>query len=88
MKVAVWDTYVTKKDDSVMHFDIIVPAELKDEDTIFEFGRRYLSNKKVSLQTLTSKECEFCHVEEVKPEWENEINSQGYFILEMENCDD
>jgi len=28
MKVAVWDTYVTKKDGSVMHFDIIVPEEI------------------------------------------------------------
>jgi hypothetical protein len=26
MEVAVWDTYVTKKDGSVMHFDIIAPS--------------------------------------------------------------
>lgn len=88
MKVAVWDTYVSKKDGNVMHFDIIVPAELKDEETIFEYGFKYLSNKEVSSKTLTSKECEFCHIESVKPEWEKVIKEQGYFILEMENCND
>jgi hypothetical protein len=31
MKVAVWDTYVTKKDGSIMHFDIIADEEIKDE---------------------------------------------------------
>ncbi|MEP1150754.1 MAG: DUF2024 family protein [Balneola sp.] len=88
MKVGVWDTYVTKKDGSVMHFDIIVPAELKDKETIFGYGFNYLSNKEVATQTLTSKECEFCHIESVKPEWEKEITDQGYFIFEMENCND
>ena len=31
MHVAVWDTYVTKKDGTVMHFDIIAPVDIKDE---------------------------------------------------------
>ena len=34
MKVAVWDTYVTKKDGAVMHFDILAPEDIKDENTI------------------------------------------------------
>ncbi|RYD82581.1 MAG: DUF2024 family protein [Sphingobacteriales bacterium] len=38
MQVAVWDTYVTKKDGSVMHFDIIAPSTIKDEATIFAYG--------------------------------------------------
>lgn len=50
MKVAVWDTYVTKQDGGVMHFDIIVPAELKDEQTIFGYGFKYLSNKNVTTE--------------------------------------
>ncbi|MCB0808247.1 MAG: DUF2024 family protein, partial [Flavobacteriales bacterium] len=28
-----------------------------------------------------------CHVRSLRPQWESEIRSQGYFILEMENCD-
>ncbi len=34
MKVTVWDTYVTKKDGSIMHFDIIAPDTINDEDVI------------------------------------------------------
>jgi len=87
MKVAVWDTYVSRKDGTVMHFDIIVPSELKDEETIYNFGREYLKSKDEEGQQLSSKECAFCHIEEVKPEWEDIINQNGYFIYEMENCE-
>ena len=38
MEVAVWDTYVTRKDGKVMHFDIIVPADLTDEKIILAYG--------------------------------------------------
>ena len=86
MKVAVWDTYVTKKDDSIMHFDIIVPAEIKDADIIYSYGKEYLKTKDQESQPLTSEECKFCHVETVKSNWEDEITSKGYFIYEMENC--
>lgn len=87
MKVAVWDTYVTKKDGTVMHFDIIVLAEIKDADVIYKYGRAYLKIKKQEEQPLTSNECRFCHIESVKPAWENEIEQKGYFIYEMENCE-
>lgn len=86
MKVAVWDTYVPKKDGKVMHFDIIVPAELKDINVIFLYGKEYLKSKGQEGQPLTSKECRFCHIENVKPEWEEHIQKKGYFIFEMENC--
>lgn len=86
MKVAVWDTYVTKKDDSVMHFDIVAPEEIKDPNIIYGFGREYLKTKKQEGQPLTSNECSFCHIETIKPEWETEIKQKGYLIIEMQNC--
>ncbi|HRI01063.1 MAG TPA: DUF2024 family protein [Saprospiraceae bacterium] len=86
MKVAVWDTYVTKKDGSVMHFDIIAPEEVRDTNVIYNYGKEYLKTKGQEGQPLSSKECRFCHVESVRPHWENKINDQGYFIIEMENC--
>ncbi len=86
MKVAVWDTYLTKKDGSVMHFDIIAPEEVKDTSIIYGYGREYLKTKGQEGQTLTSKECKFCHIETVKPDWVKTISQQGYFIYEMENC--
>lgn len=86
MKVAVWDTYVTKKDGNVMHFDIIAPDQVKDTSTIHTYGREYLKTKGQDGQPLTSKECQFCHIESVRPQWESEINEKGYFIIEMKNC--
>ena len=87
MKVAVWDTYVTKKDGSVMHFDIIAPEEIKDTSLIYEYGKEYLKSKDQTGQPLTSKECRFCHVEKAKAQWEDSISKNGYFIIEMENCE-
>lgn len=86
MKVAVWDTYVTKKDGTVMHFDIIAPEEIKDPTLIYSYGREYLITKGQEGQPVTSKECRFCHIEQVKPQMEVEIKQKGYCILEIENC--
>lgn len=86
MKVAVWDTYVTRKDRGIMHFDIIVPETIKDPDVIYNFGKEYLKTKGQENQPLTSNECRFCHVSEVSPEWKTDIINKGYYILEMENC--
>ncbi len=86
MKVAVWDTYVAKKDGSVMHFDIIAPQEIVETQVIYTYGREYLRTKGEEGQSLSSKECKFCHIETVKPDWEKEIEQKGYFIFEMENC--
>ncbi|MDC8006118.1 DUF2024 family protein [Aureisphaera galaxeae] len=87
MRVAVWDTYVTRNDGRVMHFDILVPHEVTDEHTVFEYGMDYLKRKSVSSQKLSTKECRFCHMEEALPAIAHEIESKGYDIIEMENCD-
>lgn len=86
MKVAVWDTYVTKKDGGVMHFDIIAPETIKDTSIIYAYGRAYMKTKGQDGQPLTSKECRFCHIETLRTEWATEIKKKGYFIIEMENC--
>lgn len=85
-KVNVWDTYVTKKDGLVMHFDILAPAEITDTDTIYTYGKKYLKSKGQEGQTLTSKQCRLCHAETLRSEWEAEIADKGYFIIEMEGC--
>lgn len=87
MQVAVWDTYVKKKDGKVMHFDIIAPSQVKDTTVIYGYGKDYLKTKGQEGQPLTSKECRFCHVRALQTQWEAEIKSKGYFVLEMENCD-
>ncbi|MCK6608133.1 MAG: DUF2024 family protein [Flavobacterium sp.] len=86
MKIAVWDTYVTRKDGKVMHFDILVDENLKDENQIFEFGKKYLKSVMQEGQSLTSKECVFCHIEKAPEEVEGQILNNGFAIIEMENC--
>ncbi len=87
MEVAVWDTYVKKKNGTVMHFDIIAPSSQRDTAVIHGYGRDYLRTKGQDGQPLTAKECRFCHVRTLQPQWEQQIRAQGYFILEMEGCD-
>jgi Domain of unknown function (DUF2024) len=86
MQVAVWDTYVTKKDGTVMHFDILVPAKLKDEEMIYNYGKDFLTTKNQQGQPLASKECRFCHIEEATEEIVSSINEKGYYIIEMQGC--
>ena len=86
MEVAVWDTFVTRKNGSIMHFDIIAPSEIKDSAIIHGFGLKYLKEKGEENQPLTSKECTFCHHERVKPLWEHSLKTKGYYIVELENC--
>jgi hypothetical protein len=87
LQVAVWDTYVTRKDGRVMHFDILAPADMRDTAVIHGYGRHYLASKGEGGQRLTAKECRFCHVRQTTPVWEAAIRKQGYYILELENCD-
>ena len=85
MKVSVYDTYVTKEDNTVMHFDILVD-EHATEEHVFEFGKLYLAEKGLINPSLTTKECKFCHMELAPTYIQNIINEDGYFIIEMENC--
>jgi Domain of unknown function (DUF2024) len=84
MEVAVWDTYVTKKDGNALHFDIIVPNSLKDKAIIYQFGKDYLVSKNEGNSPLDTDECQFCHIEEPTAEMMDSIKNKGYFILEMD----
>ncbi|WP_264524289.1 DUF2024 family protein [Flavobacterium sp. N502536] len=86
MKIAVWDTYVTRKDGTVMHFDILVDEATVDERQIFEYGKRYLKTVAQEGQPLTSKECKFCHIDKAPAAVESQILKDGFSIIEMENC--
>jgi hypothetical protein len=85
MKVSVFDTYVNKKNGSIMHFDIIVPTGI-DVKNVFRFGNEYLKMKGEEGSTLSTKQCQFCHVEHLQAYMEKDIQQRGYFILEMSGC--
>lgn len=86
MKISVWDTYVKRENGIIMHFDILVPSDVIDEQTIFNFEMEYLESKPFMTDKLTNNECRFCHIEEATDEMIKEIESNGFFIIEMENC--
>jgi hypothetical protein len=86
MIIAVWDTYVQRSNGSTMHFDILVPNTVKDEQKIYEYGKKYLKSKSFATGEFNSKECNFCHVEEAKERIVRDIEKNAYSILELENC--
>ncbi len=86
MKVSVWDTSVKREDGLTMHFDILVPEELTDEKQIFAYGLSYLEQKPFKTLGLTSKECEFCHIENATDAVIKQIQESGFYIIEMQNC--
>ena len=61
-QVNVWDTYITKKDKKVMHFDIIAPIEISDTSIIYRFGKEYLKTKGQEGQALASKPVSYTHL--------------------------
>lgn len=86
MRISVWDTYVARNDKTLMHFDILVPDSMTDENRIFGYGNQYLSTKPFKTGKLSAKECRFCHIEEASLAIASEIKEKGFFIIEMENC--
>lgn len=85
MQCDVFDTYVTKPDGQVMHFDVIVPSGTAQEIAM-AFGQNYLAKVGVVGGKVTAEQCRFCHVEEATPEMQQAIEQKGYFILAMEGC--
>ena len=83
MECAVYDTYVTKKDGKIMHFDVIVEASTPHEKAI-EYGKEFLEQVGQGNQTMTQEECQFC--QEAPPVVAKDIENRGYFIQKMEGC--
>ena len=85
MECAVYDTYVTKKDGRIMHFDVIVESSTP-QDKAIEYGKNYLKEVGQNGQKMTQEECQFCHVQQAPDEVEQSIKRTGYFIQPMEGC--
>jgi Domain of unknown function (DUF2024) len=87
MQVAVFDTFVIKKEGGMMHFDILVNDTQKhDKERVFEFGAKYLVSKGQAGQRISTDECQFCHIEVAPSHVVEAIETHGYFIVEMQGC--
>ncbi len=85
MECAVYDTYVSKKDGRIMHFDVIVEANTPHEKAI-EYGKEYLNSVDQGGQKMTQEECQFCHIQEAPPVVAKDIQDSGFYIQKMEGC--
>lgn len=87
MHIAVFDTYATRPDGRVMHFDILVPEADKHTDRVLELGRAYLAAKGVPADALRAEECRFCHMEYASGPIVQAVEDDGFAIVELRNCD-
>lgn len=89
MNIAVFDTYVLRPDGRRMHFDIVVRDQQAERelDIVLAHGRRYLAAKGIPADTLSARECRFCHSAFASPAVEAEIDRIGFAIVELQNCD-
>ena len=85
MQCEVYNTYVTKQDGAIMHFDVIVPVN-STYSQVIAFGQSYPARVGQAGRPLTARECKFCHIEAASPQVEATIQRQGYYILPIEGC--
>lgn len=85
MLLDVFDTYVTRSDGVTMHFDVLMPAGSQC-DSARVVALRWLNSIGETEQNITQQSCRYCHSETATPEIEQHLNSNGYFILQMEGC--
>lgn len=84
LKVQIWDTYVKDEGGNVLHFDIVVPKSIKDHKVVFGYGKKYLETIGKKRLDLDTDVCQFCHLEIPSDEMSENINNQGYSIIEMD----
>lgn len=87
MKIAVFDTYVTRPDGRLMHFDILVPGASREQEQVLTFGRRYLAARGLPAHQLSAEECRFCHMAIAPEPVVEEIAREGFAIIELANCE-
>jgi hypothetical protein len=85
MEVAVWDTYAKSSAGHFLHFDIIVPAEMRDTSCVYQYGKQYLDSINEDVTEINPETCQFCHIEEPAEEIASSIQQRGYYILRMED---
>ena len=85
MKIAVYDTYVRKKDGTTMPFDVLVPNGTAHQNAL-DFAHKYLATVGQAGQPCGAEQCQFCHIEEAVADIQNVIRSRGYHIIAMEGC--
>ena len=85
MKIDVYDSYATKQNGQIMHFDVLVESNTPASQAL-SFGQQWLGSLGEQAQALTQSRCNFCHSEIANPKVRDEIKQRGFFILQLEGC--
>lgn len=84
MNVDVYDTHAHTTDGQVLHFDVLLPSG--SGERALEYAREWLQSIGIGIDRITLDQCRFCHSEAATPEVQRQLESKGYFILQMEGC--
>lgn len=84
MLVHVYDTHITSTEGKYLHFDILVPQE--NVDHVPEYMKQWLDSIGVTASHAKQNRCSYCHSEQASDEIIKEIDSQGYYIIQMAGC--
>ena len=80
----VFDTYAKTTQGRLMHFDVILDE--KNTDKALRYAKEWLVSVGFQDAIVTQDNCLFCHSVETSPEWQKQIDQQGYAIYKMEGC--
>ena len=85
MKVAIWDIHAIKKDGSVIHFEIIIPGDVKNINLVYSYYREFFKPKKLRIKLSSIEYC-IHHREVANKEIISLIKEKGYYLIEKEGC--
>ena len=85
MKVAIWDIHAVKKNGGIIHFEIIVLADVKNFAVIYNYYREFFKSRKIRIN-LSSVEYSIHRREVAAKEIISVIKEKGYYIIEKEGC--
>jgi hypothetical protein len=83
--VYVFDTYATRPNGRIMHFDVVLPEN--DAAKALAAARHWLASIGAADTEVRAERCCYCHSEPTAPEaMRKDIESQGYAIYKLEGC--
>ena len=88
MNVDVYDTYALTEDGHRMHFDVFLPAGggARCDEKAADIARRWLHSIGMNPDRIELEQCRYCHSEAVNSAVNRQLETQGWFILQMEGC--
>ncbi|NWG26905.1 MAG: DUF2024 family protein [Ignavibacteriaceae bacterium] len=84
MKAAVWDSYIKKDNGNILHFDVVVPESRSESAIDYKYAYEYLKSKGVNSAEINVTNCQFCHIEILTEKMMSDIESKGFYIIEMD----